>query len=282
MLDGIQGERAPDDESHEIGPSSNELGPDALASLEWDLTRSTGTQAADAAARIEADRRIVEILRRDDFSGPRYDKVAARWWNYGWRIIIKWSRTGEIFARARAAGRPVKPRMITSTWTQDDRVEVATDAMISGMELFRDRGLRQGGWNPEGGASLTTFVVGAAVRSYRPAYETWFIGKSRLAELDIQPQPYDEEEPRDIPDQRAVDPYYVAATADDLARVLPHIPDTQLRKGLGLRALGYTQAEAAFQVGLTEKALERRLSRTRTRVLNAYQQEPELGEGGAR
>ncbi|MFD8779220.1 hypothetical protein [Streptomyces sp. NPDC059916] len=284
MLDGFRGESAPDGAVHDDTCGPQEPTANSLLALEQDLAQPGGGEGASVrAARLKADQQIVDLLRRDGFTGPRYDKAAAGWWSYGWRIMVKWSRTGEIFARARKAGRPVAPSMITTSWSKDDRYQVATDAVIGGMELFRERGLLQGGWVPEGGASLTTYVVGAAVRSFRPAYLTWFRDQQTgHVELDAKSGLHDDESQRDIPDQRAVDPYYAAATADELARLLPHITDTQVRESLGWRALGYTQAEAAERVGLTPKALERRLSRTRNRVLNAYLREPELGEGGAR
>ncbi|MFJ3800010.1 hypothetical protein ACIPSJ_27475 [Streptomyces sp. NPDC090088] len=286
MPDESRGEFAPDHDRHdEDTPEQAEFSTRNLLSLETSLTLAAGIRENTVAriSRLEADQRLVEILRRDGFQGPRYDKAAAGWWSYSWRILVKWTRTGEIFARARQAGRPVPPGMITTTWTQDDRYQVATESVMAGMEMFRERGLVQGQWNPQGGASLTTYAVGASIRSFRPAYMAWFRSdRTGQAELDTGPRGAGDEPQRDIPDQRATDPYYAAATNDELARILPHITDRQVREGLGWRALGYTQAEAAVRSGLTEKALERRLSRARTRIMIAYVHEPELGEGGAR
>ncbi|MEU5609727.1 hypothetical protein AB0H03_13510 [Streptomyces sparsogenes] len=286
MPDEAREEFAPDDELHADNPEQAAISSRDLLNLETELALGADVRegAGARAARLEADQRLVELLRRDGFQGPRYDKAAAGWWSYGWRIMVKWTGTGEVFARARQAGRPVPPSMITTTWSKDDRYQVATDSVIAGMELFRQRGLLQGQWNPQGGASLTTYVVGATIRSFRPAYLTWFRSEQTgQAELHAHPGGGNGDEPqRDIPDQRATDPYYAAATHDELTRILPHITDPQVREGLGWRALGYTQAEAALRTGLTEKALERRISRARARILIAYRREPELGEGGAR
>ena len=52
-----------------------------------------------------------------------------------------------------------------------------------------------------------------------------------------------------------------------------------MREALGWRALGYTQGEAAQRVGLTEKALERRVSRLRGRLTSQVRQ---LEPGGGR
>jgi DNA-directed RNA polymerase specialized sigma24 family protein len=253
-------ELAPDTGLLDGNLGQRELSSPGLLSLEADLALGARVResAPARAARLEADQRLVDILRADGFEGPRYEKAAAGWWSYGWRTMVKWTGTGEVFRRSRLAGRPVAADMITTAWSQDDRHQVATESVIGGMELFRERGLIQGGWNPQGGASLTTYVVGAAVRAFRPAYIAWFRGRQMgQAELDTGPGT-DDEPQRDIPDQRATDPYYSAAIHDELARILPHITDPQVREALGWRAMGYSQAEAAERVGLTEKALERR------------------------
>ncbi|WP_159064167.1 sigma factor-like helix-turn-helix DNA-binding protein [Streptomyces canus] len=53
---------------------------------------------------------------------------------------------------------------------------------------------------------------------------------------------------------------------DECLRLLEQIHDPQVREALCLRAMGYTQREAAQRVGLTEKTLERRTSRIRIRL----------------
>ncbi|MFI0777316.1 hypothetical protein [Streptomyces sp. NPDC021212] len=284
MPDKAREEFAPDDELCADDPAQRSSMN--LLSLETELALGAGAQesAKARAARLEADQRLVDFLRRDGFQGPRYDKAAAGWWSYGWRIMVKWTGTGEAFVRSQQAGRPVPPSMITSTWSKDDRYQVATDSVIAGMELFRERGLVQAQWKPQGGASLTTYVAGATIRSFRPAYMSWFRGQ-QMGQAELQARTDDgigDEPQRDIPDQRAIDPYYAAATSDELAQILPHITDSQVREGLGWRALGYTQAEAAARIGLTEKALERRISRARTKIQIAYVHASELGEEGAR
>ncbi|WP_330343388.1 hypothetical protein OHA09_36075 [Streptomyces longwoodensis] len=285
MPDENSEEFAPNGDLQGDNPEQAELSPRALLSLEADLAGGALVRENSAArvARLDADRQLFDILRSDNFEGHRYDRAVARWWSYSWRTMVKWTGTGEIFRRSRQAGRPVPDEMITTTWDQEDRYQVATDSVIGGIELFRNHGLIQSKWSPEGGASLSTYVVGATIRAFRPAYTTWFrTRQTGQAELDTGPGHLMPDEPREIPDQRATDPSYAAATFDELTRILPHITDPQVREGLGWRAMGYTQAEAAKRIGLTEKALERRLSRARARILITYTRQPELGEGGAR
>jgi hypothetical protein len=260
-----------------------ELSTAGLLSLEHTLA-GTPSDEAGRASRRAAEARIVDILRTDNFQGPRYEKTTTRLMEYGWLTINKWTGTGEIFAQSRRAGRPVPLRMTAPDWDADARSEVATDTVVAGLDLFLEHGLIRGKWNPYGGASLATYFVGASIRSFRTVYIRWFRGvQVGQAELDLPPSdPDGASSDRDIPDQRATDPFYAAATHDEIKRILPYITDTKVRRGLAFRALGYTQQQAAQKVGLTEKALEGRIGRLRARILADLTDAADLGEGGAR
>ncbi|MEO3843208.1 hypothetical protein [Streptomyces sp. B22F1] len=260
----------------------DELTPAGLLSLEHTLAGVQGeTRRLERRA---VDARIVDVLRAENFQGPRYEKTTTQLMEYGWRTINKWNGTGEIFVHARRAGRPVPVRMTAPGWNADDRAEVATDTVIAGLDLFVEYGLIRGKWAPDGGASLTTYFVGACIRSFQRVYIRWFRGvQTGQAELDRSVTDHDSASAdREIPDQRATDPFYAAATHDEIKHILPYITDTKVRRGLALRALGYTQQQAAAEVGLTERALEGRISRLRTRILIELADKSDLGEGGAR
>lgn len=61
-----------------------------------------------------------------------------------------------------------------------------------------------------------------------------------------------------------LDPCTVAVVRDEARRAMRQMTDPQLRRVVWLRSLGYKQAEAAHEAGLTEKAAERRLHRHRS------------------
>ncbi|MEU6541660.1 hypothetical protein, partial [Streptomyces sp. NPDC047000] len=180
-----------------------------------------------------------------------------------------------------------QPTSYTTRWTDPDldaRSEVATETVVAGLNLFHEYGLVRGKWNPNGGASLATYFVGASIRSFKTVYSRWFRStQTGQAELDSPFSDLDgASSDWDIPDQRATDPFYAAATHDEIKRILPYVTDTKVRRGLALRALGYTQQQAAAEVGLTEKALEGRIGRLRARILTDLAKHPDLGEGGER
>ncbi|MFJ6777857.1 hypothetical protein [Streptomyces yangpuensis] len=68
--------------------------------------------------------------------------------------------------RGPGAGRP------TTAWADDEGSQVVTDTVIKGSTLFREHGLVRGKWTPEGGASLTTYFVGAGLLAFNPVYIT--------------------------------------------------------------------------------------------------------------
>lgn len=273
-------EGAPHDDQREEGLPETDL-----VGLEATLVDYLPVQEDNTcrAARLENDRRLFEVLRDDCFEGPRYQTAASRWMDYGWRAVMKWINSGEIFHQCSRAHRPISPNLITTTWTLDDRHGIATEAVINGHALFREYGLVQGRWSPDKGASLSTYFVGASIRAFRPVYLRWF-GNQQTREAELgnhADHDMHSEMRRTVPAQRVADPYYAAATHDAIKRTLLYIPDPQVRAGFYWRALGYTQAEAAKQVGLTEKALERRISRTRARVRTILEPQLELWEEGA-
>jgi len=259
---------------HDQDLACAEVAATALPGLERELVDSGPAVENDAAraARLEADRRIVEILREDGFTGPRFTKACQGWMEYSWRTMNKWMSSGNvsesIFDRSARAGRPVPHHRRTTDWTAEDRHEIATGAVIDGRALFTEYGLVRGRWSPGGGASLTTYFVGATLRSFRPVYNRWYDDRARRhTELHRAPgRDGPEDVLAQIPAQPGADPGNAAALHEECLRLLEQVPDPQVREALCLRAMGYTQREAAQQVGLTEKALERKTSRVRIRL----------------
>ena len=256
-----------------------------LRALEKLLADDTGEDATTRAQLPGRDAALVAFLRRSGFEGSHYRQFIAELMTYGWRTLSHWSASGHIFRRTARMGRPVPSTMLPETWAYEDRTQVVTDTVLKGSILFREHGLVRGKWNPEGGASLTTYFVGASVLAFRPVYLRWY-RTHHLGQAELDHRGADGDDVlyarHDIPDQRATDPQRAAATRDHLSRLRPLLPDEQLREALGWVTLGYTHAEAAVRVGMTPKALERRLARVRTKVLASGLQQVRPGEGGAR
>ncbi|GGY69947.1 hypothetical protein [Streptomyces xanthochromogenes] len=256
-----------------------ELTPESLTLLDRELGRHEEQETSRQRRQVDAV--IVGRLRAENFEGRNYQKVVNRLSEYGYNTMMKWTGSGEVFLKARQAGRPVPTAKISLAWTGEDRHGVAVDTVLAGLEVFRTYGLVQGRWSPQGGASLDTYFIGAVIRSFPRIYIRWFDShQRRQAELS-RPASVEAANLFSVPDQRATDPVHAAVTHDYVNRVMPLVTDPQVREALGWRALGYTQGEAAQRVGMTEKALERRVSRLRGRLTSQVRQ-LEPGEGGAR
>lgn len=62
----------------------------------------------------------------------------------------------------------------------DARDHLMHDALVSGLDYFERRALRERLWTPAGGASLKSFFVGAVVLTFKDAYLRWERGLAHL------------------------------------------------------------------------------------------------------
>jgi DNA-directed RNA polymerase specialized sigma24 family protein len=243
----------------------------ALAQTELDLSIAERDEAeGERSRRLAVDRQLIEILARENFEGERfaqlYSKLAHKMAGYAWPILVKWLSTGQIFRECERYRKPVNQFAIAYGWTGDDRLQIATDTIIDAVEFFRDYGLRRGKWDWQRGASLRTYFVGACVCRFPRVHERWW--KEQMVTQSVLLATQDNEKPQiDHPLNLVVDPQSdpctLAVVRDEARHAIEQMADLQLRQVVWLRAKGYTQAEAAHEAGLTEKAAERRLHRYR-------------------
>lgn len=254
--DAVQGESVPDG---------------VLAQTDVELSTAEGEETEEERSRrLAADRRLIEILARENFEGERfnqlYRKLAHKLTGYAWPVLLKWLSTGQIFRECERYRRPVNQLAAAYGWTSDDRSQIATDTILEAVEFFRDYGLRQGKWDWRRGASLRTYFMGACVCCFPRVHQRWW--KEQVVARSMVLATQNHEEPQaDHPLHRVADPQSdpcaLTVVRDEAHRAMKQITDPQLREVLWWRATGYTQAEAAHEVGLTEKAAERRLHRHR-------------------
>ncbi len=206
----------------------------------------------------EAESAILDILARDEFQGPRWERTTNSLAEYGWLTLVKWLGSGEIFGRCLAIGRSMphnEAARIVLRHDWDTRLELATDTVLAAMPKFRER-LASGQWDP-GQASLTTYFVGALILEFPNIYRRWERGRAlgeKETPLDVM---FDAPSAERGPAARA-------AAHDEIERILWTMPP-DIRKIVLLRADGYTLSEAAMILGMTTKAVEHRMARWRTR-----------------
>jgi DNA-directed RNA polymerase specialized sigma24 family protein len=249
------------------------VSPDLLHHAESQLApNARQPDPAERRRRIAADTAVVRALRTEGFKGPRTDLLLQKLAAYGWPVMLHWVSSGEIFLRCASYGRPVPRPAAGFSWTGDDHAELATETILKAVPFFRQHALRQEKWDARRGASLTTYFMGACISCFPQAYRGWW---RQQADLQVLARSESEADAlAHVPDPRHADPEHIAVLRDHAARVLAQIEDPVLIAALALRAMGYTESEAAKAVGLTPKALERRTSRQRAK-LRRLEQEPE-------
>jgi hypothetical protein len=238
---------------------------EAVEAAERKLAAAPRETADERARRLDADIRLVAALRQENFDGPLFKRLAQEMAGYGWPIIAKWLGNGEIFRRVWKCRCRIRRHSADQDWTADDRNEITTDTILAGVEVFK-RQLQNDRWDPQKGASLKTYFIGACVCAFCQVYGVWrreqifTDGMLHYACID------DLEATTVAVGYRPAGPEEVAVVGDLVDRTIKPMRDRDLRRIVGLIAIGYTQQEAAAETGITAKAAERRLARFRRRL----------------
>lgn len=240
-----------------------------LHTIAPDARRDT---AEARAAQIEIDRRIVVRLAAENFDGPNTKKLLMAAFEYASPVVGYLIGTGRIFGECARLGRPVKRQPGDELWTDDDRAFLTESCVDMGIfHLFHEHGLKKGRWDPRRGTALTTYGVNACSLCFPSIYQKWWRGRvleRSFGDLEIDLPPHVQV------DRHQPDPAERVADRIDAEQLLMQFPEPA-RAALWLRGMeNATQAEAAAFVGLTEKALEGRIGRTREKLGLAHASQP--------
>src|ERR1044072_5129280 len=124
--------------------------------------------AAEALERREGDRRLRDELVRNNYSGRVWEEFEIELVRYGLAVVNAWLLTGEMFRQCHR--KKCRPGLPPDVWDDADRESVANFTVAQAVKDFLDKALRQGRWQPEGGASLKTYFIGACVFAFPNAY----------------------------------------------------------------------------------------------------------------
>lgn len=150
---------------------------------------------------------------------------------------------------------------------RDLREELCAETVAKALNTFREQALSGAGWQPDGGANLTTFFVGACVQAFNNEFRRWSRHERRWGH-SRSTDPIDMLE---YGDQLAevfrgphvfADPARAAADDDHLRRVLAELTDTE-QAIVVLSDAGYSQEAIGEMLRITERAVEGRLYRLR-------------------
>jgi hypothetical protein len=250
------------------GPVQAALDDGEVDEVEQELTDDDLRSPADPVERARvrnaqrrlADHALVKELAAADFTGPVFDVAVTEFASYGIAVLMAWMRTGQIFGKCMAKGRPVSGS--TSQWSRDDRLEIAVETTARALKYFLGEVLAPGKWDHSRGATLKTFFIGACLLQFPNEFDRWASEQRRWG----QPEG---EQALEYAVVRG-DPQWADPTGDAAVRActvqerLAEIPDRQTRQAAWLvKAYGASHAEAGEVVGLSADGVEGRLYRLR-------------------
>jgi RNA polymerase sigma factor (sigma-70 family) len=203
---------------------------------------------------------LADAIVRERLTSAESTLVREYFWIVGFKAVKKLLRTGAMAQACLEKGRPVMfqfddRRLLTES--KDLRDELTAEVLLYAVPLFFDQ-LQH--WRPERGASLTTYFVGACIRMFKSAYSSWaksrerkWINSARLAEAPFDPS-------HAFTEQVAI---------EETIRQVFALAKPNQRPVLALLYAGYSQVEAAEELGLSPRAVEGRMYQLRRRVVQA-------------
>lgn len=206
---------------------------------------------------------LAEAITKARLTTAELGLVREYFWTLGFKTIKKQLRTGELAQASNAMGRPIE-------WQFDDkrllleseelRDELAAEVLLRADALFFKHVKN---WNPDKGAALPTYFIGACKQAFKGAYLAWASARERrwFTTYETAAAPWlDPNYSRSFTDQIEIEE--IIAQIFDLAK-------PNQKAVLGLLYLGYSQVDAAKALGLTPKTVERRMYQLRKTVLLA-------------
>ena len=228
--------------------------------------RDEARRAAESLARRLEDQAQVNALLADDFTGPAYELLAGELAAYGYPVILAWIRRGAIWGHCSTRGRKVSPTDAEREVLErdfDERLQLALDTTVDALTFFRDRVLREGRWSFDGGATLTTYFIGACILTFPNVFRLWQRAECRW-KRSLAAGMLTSPEGRTLADLPGSDPADVTAGRSVVISELQSMPDGA-RDAAALVVDGNSFAETASTLGTTERAVEGRLYRYRQR-----------------
>ncbi|MEU6236274.1 hypothetical protein [Kitasatospora sp. NPDC047058] len=211
-----------------------------------------------------ADQRIVELLARDGFEGSRYDRFVDELVRYGIAVLRAWMYSGFIFQLVAQRGFGLHPHELELeelNSNSDLRDELATMTVARALPRFRQRAFVEGGWRFEGGASITTYFMGACAYDFPNEFRRWKASEERQSRALRRQKAVCEESVRTLG---------VAEEVIGNLRVLTdleEIDNPMTRAAVALTIDGFSQEEIRELLDAKSvRAIEGRIHRWRTKV----------------
>jgi hypothetical protein len=228
--------------------------------------REAARRAAESLARRQRDLEQLNALALAGFTGPEYEIFAGELAAYGYPVILAWLRRGTIWKHCADRHRRLNPTDTDREILEgqfEERLDLALETTAEGLQFFRDRVLRAGRWSLDGGATLTTYFVGACLLAFPNVFRRWQATERRWHRA-LKGEMLNSPEGRTLADQPGSDPADVVAGRAAVISELNSMP-AGTRDAAALVIDGMSFEEAGEILGTTERGIEGRLYRYRHR-----------------
>jgi DNA-directed RNA polymerase specialized sigma24 family protein len=214
---------------------------------------------ADRAARLRTDRDLWDLLTAQGFAGPAYAVFEEELASYGYQVMTDWLRTGYIFVQCWNTG------IMLSSWPvpAHELEDLAQETVAEALGAFKRKALQQGGWCPDGGASLKTYFTRALCLQFANSWKKRLRARGTVTVSSLEMLPSDTESGEPGPAE-------ISWQRDAIRRGLADIKSEMTRMALVLTEDGYEQEEIAEILGpdVTPRAVEGYLRRHRRSMTN--------------
>jgi len=244
--DGARGESALS-RARDLQPSGEVLRLDLCAPVNENLD-GLGVEQAQRARRLRegldrrmADQEMVQFLAAEGFAGHHYDEFVTELVRYAVSVLRGWMYSGYIFKLVAARGFALHPGEVELEALhrdEDQRDQLATMTVALALPRFRRQALVEGGWTFEGGASITTYFMGACAYDFPNEFRKWKASNSRQDRAIVKQRNTSVETAHPS----------VESTVLGTERVTGHlaaIKDPKTKAALILTTEGYSQEEIA-------------------------------------
>ncbi|WP_216908584.1 sigma-70 family RNA polymerase sigma factor [Nocardia noduli] len=227
-----------------------------------------GPAAADAL-RMQAELELYELLTADGISALVWEKVVEELSAYGSQVLDPWIRNGVIYAKARrlVIGLPDWPAgRERLAGDRNYRQDMIAHTIVGALGKLHTNLSTDQGWDPRKGATLSSFFITGCLIEFVSVFD-----KERVWWTTHHAGPVDFVEATELVEsgravlwgtQLGADPAEVVTNRVVLFDYLATLSADE-RLILWANVNGYSHAEIAQLLGVTTKAVERRLYRLR-------------------
>lgn len=226
---------------------------------EW-LVEVGEIDLADNVDRMAGDVNLVTDLALEKYQGPLWDYFSNELAKYGIAVIRSWIGRGLIYERCKNKGLGGLS-VLGRPFTDDENEELTGETVAKALAHFRTDVLMRNKWDSRRGATLRTYFIGQCLIRFANIYRRWRAGENRNRYALT-----DDAEVLDFLGGSARGPEDQVVAGVTASVAMSTVKNPRVRLVMHMTAQGWSQADIAEFLGITEKAVERMLANERARL----------------